>query len=150
MRVFKQIISMAMVPIMLFLLMSSMPAFAAESTPNDAIQEKQINSTQTTRTLIANDTFMMSGSHRGATRTYNYNQMEFSLLMLDQNHHFTSNTVLAVRLYDDTSGDVREWQTNAALRETISITYGHRYHFEYIVAYGTTNLEITMVIYGVN
>lgn len=153
MKTFKRITSTFLAIIMSFMLLGTNTVFAAEINTADNVNYNNSSNTtilpKSTSTLIANDTFYMSGSHTGATRTYNYTSMRFSCYVFDQNGKFT-NTVLAVRLYDDTTGEMLEWQTDSTLGQTIPITYGHRYHFQYVVAYGTSDLKIIMSIYGIN
>lgn len=55
------------------------------------------------------------------------------------------SVILAVRLHDKTTNQViQEWQSsNGSINQTISLTQGHTYIFEYLRAYGdqTVNLH---------
>lgn len=153
MKLFKRIPSFILAVVMALTVVGTNTAFAAEIDQNTTITEA--SSTATTRSglvLLVDNTFNMSGTHVGASRTYNYNAIAFDCQVRDKNGNYLPNgsTILAVRLYDDTNGAMKEWQTSSDGLVVISwpITSGHRYHFEYLVAYGTQDLKITMKIYG--
>ncbi len=140
MKLFRRINSLVLAVVMAVMLFGATTAFAAE------------NSAVPYSTQILNQTFNMTGTHVGSSRTYNYNSITFNCYFCNQNGSVlpTNGAVLAVRLYDDTTNSfVNEWQgNNGVVRGTQSITYGHKYHFEYLVAYGTQSLKINMVISG--
>lgn len=157
MKLFKRLQALSLAIVMAIMTMGTTTAFAAEPTTENAawVDAKDIEVTATYKTtIIADDTFNISGSHTGSTRTYNYNNMGFNFYFYDQNGNPLPNgsTILAVRRYDDTNGDVKEWQSsNGSIICGLSpISYGHRYHFQYLVAYGTPNVRIRMQIYVSN
>lgn len=101
--------------------------------------------------MMANidDTFNIHGFHRGSTRSYYQNSLSFNITMTNQSGQvLTDGTILAIRLVDASTGYTREWQTSSYgySVNNIPITYGGRYYFEYVVAYGTQNLKLRMRI----
>lgn len=160
MKLFKRIQSLMLATIMMVMASGTTTAFAAENAPENAVwtatESSEVSDANTAAraglVTLVNDTFNMSGTHRGASRTYNYNAIAFDCSIRDQNGNYLPNgsTILAIRLYDDTNGAMKEWQTssNGLVVMSWPITRGHRYHFEYLVAYGTQNLRINMKIYG--
>lgn len=126
-------------------------AFAAENT----VQE--VHSTQTAvpmaLTNIVKQSFNMTGSHTGSTRTYNYSGIGFTCQFTDQNgNKLNDGTILAVRMYNANTGElVREWQSSSGMiivpSPTLKVNRGGRYYFQYLVAYGTQSLRINMSIY---
>lgn len=157
MKLFKRIQALILATVMMIISSGTTTAFAAENatwvnTENVEVEHNTTTSTSSGLVLLVNDTFNMSGTHIGARRTYNYNAIAFDCTIRDQNGNALPNgsTILAIRLHDDTDGAVKEWQTSSGGLVVLShpITKGHQFHFEYLVAYGTQNLKITMKIYG--
>lgn len=61
-----------------------------------------------------------------------------------------SNTIIAVRLHDQTTGEVKEWQTSTGkLNVYANATAGHRYIFEYLVASGSGTIHVSNTVYAV-
>lgn len=96
-------------------------------------------------------TFTMTDSHRGSTRTYNNNYLNVTVSATDTNGNAV-NTVLAVRLHKSPNGEhLYEMQCAAnGLSVTsydIPITNGGTYYFQYLIAYGTQRtLRVHMII----
>lgn len=164
MKNFKRIQAMFLAVIMAVMTIGSTTAFAAESASNgstwvttdefeivgNTVSNVSENSNMIT---LVNQSFPMSGVHTGSTRTYNYYTLGFICNFTDQNGNIPSDgTILAVRLYNaSTNTFVKEWQgsNGCVLGRTIPITYGNRYYFQYLVAYGTNNLKVDMLIFTV-
>ncbi len=67
-----------------------------------------------------------------------------------QVRYSSSNTIIAVRLHDQTTGEVKEWQTSTGrLDEYTDATAGHRYIFEYLVASGSGTIHVSNTVYAV-
>lgn len=152
MKLFKRINALTLALVMAVMLFGTSTVFAAENTGNYTFSKNtDIQATPYSNKLI-DQTFNMTGTHVGSTRTYNCNSISFQCYFFNQNGTTlpANGAVLAVRLYDDTTGAfVNEWQSNnIVVTGSQSISYGHRYHFEYLVAYGTQSLKINMKIYG--
>ncbi len=135
-------------------------AFAAEVTPEEqeVVEIVSVSKDDTTASprvtgAIADDTFNISGYHRGGSRVYNcdYVWIYCHFTNTDGSSLPSGSTILAVRLYDDTTGAfVGEWQSSSGLinQRNISVVSGHRYHWEYLVAYGTQNLRLRCQLTG--
>lgn len=95
-------------------------------------------------------TFTMTDSHRGSTRTYNNNYLDFKVDATDSNGNAVS-TILAIQLYSKSNNLIREEQVwangNSYSYLNIPITSGSAYYFKYLIAYGTQRtLRVHMVI----
>lgn len=151
MKTFKRIQAMFLAVVMAVMTIGATTAFAAESSVHTELSSQAVSPASIV--TIVNQSFDMTGSHRGATRTYNYSGIGFTCQFTDQNgKQLSDGTILAVRLYNASTGElVREWQSsNGAIivaSPTLSINKGGRYYFQYMVAYGTQNLNIRMHIY---
>lgn len=136
-------------------------AFAAEDTANEEtvlLDEYIISENDTSGilpnsalTTLVNQTFYMTTKHRGSTRTYNYHNLGCICNFYDSNGKpLTDGTVLEIRLIDASTNTVVDaWQggsNGCVLGPVHSITYGGRYYFEYVVAYGTQSLKLEMLI----
>lgn len=162
MSIFKRVSTFALTLAMVFtavLGIGATTAFAAEVTPEEqevvesiTVSEEVSVSPRVTG-AIADDTFNISGYHRGGSRVYNCNYVWIFCHYTNTDGSSLPNgsTILAVRLYDDTTGAfVGEWQSSSGLisQANISVVPGHRYHWEYIVAYGTQNLRLRCQLTG--
>lgn len=140
----KRFYSLLLAVVMAIMCFGTTTAFAA--TP----QEETTVEPRAALTTLVDQTFNMSGSHTGSTRMYNVSNMSFVCSFTDQNGNLLdSNTILAIRLYDATTGQlVREWQgsRSTVLSQTFYPNPNHSYYFQYIVAHGVTNLRVHMVI----
>lgn len=153
MRLFKRIQALALAAIMAVMTIGTVPAFAAEiSEPDGAIMVTCDESgivPYASATLV-DQTFNMSYEHTGSTRRYNYDSIWFDCVFTKQDGSaLTDRTILAVRLYDATTGTkVNEWQDSSGrcYVRAFPIDRTHRYYFQYCVAYGTPNLKIHMKI----
>lgn len=135
-------------------------AFAAEVTSEKqeiietiSVSEEDVTLSPKTTGGIADDTFNISGYHRGASRVYNcsYVWIYCHFSNTDGSSLGNGNTILAARLYDDTTGAfIGEWQSSSGLlsQTNISVISGHSYHWEYLVAYGTQNLKLHCQLTG--
>lgn len=154
MKLFKRMQALALAAIMATMTFETIPAFAAEiSESEDAIIIANSNESGimpcATATLV-DQTFNMSVVHTGSTRRYNYNSIWFDCVFTNQDGSaLTDGTILAIRLYDATTGQkVTEWQDSSGrcYVNAFSIDSTHSYYFQYVVAYGTPNLRIHMKI----
>lgn len=151
MKNIKRFAALFLAVVMAVMTIGSTTAFAAEAPSEDGwIDCGYIETSSTNRYTITNDTFNMSGSHMGGIRTYNYNYVGFDLMAFPQSGGYLTNTVIVIRLYDATTKQVvKEWQCNETYNENgYPITYGHRYQFQYFIAYGTQDIKINMGIFG--
>lgn len=135
-------------------------AFAAEAMPeeceiveNTSEVVENITISPRTNSEIADDTFNIVGYHKGGSRYYycNYVWIFCSFKNANGTALPEGSTILAVRLYDDTTSTfVGEWQSSSGLinQRNISVVSGHKYHWEYIVAYGTQNLQLRSQLTG--
>lgn len=162
MKLFKRISAMMLAVIMTVMTLGTTTAFAAEPVTEDAVwvtsEEIEVVDNnelapQSAVVTVLNQSFSMSGTHTGSTRTYNYNNIGFNCSFTNQNGNTPSDgTVLAVRLYNASTGAlVNEWQgsNGYVAAPAFSINYGGRYYFKYLVAYGTQNLKINMWIFTI-
>lgn len=151
MKFINRLITSIMSFLLLFTIINTTTVQAAETRDSMFIQTNEISQARSS-ILLVDDTFNISGSHRGASRTYNYNTISFECSITDQNGNAipSGSTILAVRLYDDTDGAMKEWQTstNKIVITLHPISNGHQFHFEYLIAYGTSNVRVHMQIYG--
>lgn len=162
MKFFKRIQTFLLATIMAVMSIGSTTAFAAEkpieakTAFNSVIETDAENTTERSALVtLVHQNFKISGSHTGSSRSYGYSYITFTCLFRDQNGNQLPNgsTILAVRLYDATTGQkVNEWQgsNGVVMSQSIAINTSHRYYFQYVVAYGTANLSLEMLIQGVN
>lgn len=149
---FKRIQAFLLAAVMAVMTFGTTTAFAAEPSAVATIITDVAPADLGYQTIV-HQTFNMSGSHTGSARSYSgYNPISFICLFRNQNGtNITNGTILAVRLYDATTGaKVYEWQgsNGHVMSESIYIDQSHRYYFQYVVAYGTPNLTIEMHIGG--
>ncbi len=99
--------------------------------------------------LDVDDTFWITNSYTGSTRTYYGNTLRYAITVTDANGNAV-NSVLAVRLYNSKDSMIREYQFNAdggQYNREISISSGSSYYFKYLLAYGSVRtLKIRMQI----
>lgn len=158
MKVLKKIQALILVAIIAIMSFGT-TAFAAEVSPKNSVTERfscteeipdDVNSIQPRiLTTIVDQSFTMSSVHTGSTRTYNYNNLGAICTFTDMNGNIPADgTILAIRLYDSNNNLVKEWQGNGGnvICNTVGINYGGRYYFKYLVAYGTQNLKLHMLI----
>ena len=150
MKKFKRILSLFFAVFMAVMTVGATTAFAAETNVKADYMDNSVSPAATT--TIVNQTFNISGSHTGSVRTYNCNGIGFTCTFKDQNGNpLTDGSILAVRLYTRSGQLVKEWQGSNGMivvaSPSINLTYGGRYYFQYIVAYGTPNMRINMNIY---
>lgn len=99
-----------------------------------------------------NQTFTMTSSHRGSSRSYNGNYLDVITSITDANGN-SVGTLLAIRLCDHNTGknltEVQCWADGSTnVYYNIPITQGKLYYFQYLVAYGSqqtlrVHMEIT-------
>lgn len=163
MNIFKRVSTFALTLAMVFtavLGIGATTAFAAEVTPEEqeivetfSVSEEAVTISPRATGGIANDTFNISGYHRGASRVYNCNYVWIYCTFTNTDGSYLENgsTILAARLYDDTTGAfINEWQSSSGLlhQANIPVVSGHSYHWEYLVAYGTQNLRLHCQLVG--
>lgn len=160
MKKFKRFHALLLAIIMVLMCFGTTTAFAAESTREELVSAGTISVENANANeysvapaaleTVLHQTFNISGAHTGSTRTYNYDQISFICTFKDRNgNDLSDGTILAVRLYDATTGTkVNEWQgsNGVVMTQLFSIDKTHRYYFQYLVAYGTTNLSLDMLI----
>lgn len=99
--------------------------------------------------LNVDNTFHVTGSHTGSSRTYYGNTLRYQITVTDVNGN-SANNILAIQLYDSTNYMMREyqvWADGSNYQYDIPISYGGKYYFKYLLAYGTTRtLKVHMVI----
>lgn len=134
MKTFKRIQVMLLAVIMAVMTIGTTTAFAAER-----------------NTVVSNlfkEGYNITTTHSSAGQTFDIPENASEVLF--EARYSNSNTVVAVRLHDQTTGEVREWQTtNGRLDIYASVTQGHRYIFEYLVAYGTGTVYVSNTVYAV-
>lgn len=96
-------------------------------------------------------TFTMTSSHRGASRSYGGNKLNISMSATDSKGNAV-NTILAAQLREHYTEDfLCELQCSAngqpVHRYDINITSGKLYYIQYLIAYGTQKtVKVHMVI----
>lgn len=153
MKLFKQIQALMLAVIMAVMTIGSTTAFAAETTNEEVLVPESTSVTtmenRSGLTTLVNQSFSMSGTHTGSTRTYNRNNLGVICSFTDMNGNTPADgTILSIQLYDASGNFVTEWQgsNGSVLGPTVPITYGGRYYFRYAVAYGTQNLKLHVLI----
>ena len=152
MKVFKKIQALVMVAIIAITSLGT-TAFAAEVSPRNSVTEEVSADENIIQprvlTTIVDQSFSMSGVHTGSTRTYNYYNLGAICTFTDMNGNIPSDgTILAIRLYDSNNNLIKEWQGSRGnvLCTPVGIKNGGRYFFKYLVAYGTQNIKVNMLI----
>ena len=152
MKVLKKIQALTLVAIIAIMTFGTTP-FATEVPPKNPVTEEISDDGNNIQprilTTIVDQSFTMSSVHTGSTRTYNYNNLGAICTFTDMNGNIPADgTILAIRLYDSNNNLVKEWQGNGGnvICNTVGINYGGRYYFKYLVAYGTQNLKVHMLI----
>lgn len=152
MKVLKKIQALTLVAIIAIMSFGT-TAFATEVSPKNSVTEEISDDGNNIQprilTTIVDQSFTMSSVHTGSTRTYNYNNLGAICTFTDMNGNIPADgTILAIRLYDSNNNLVKEWQGNGGnvICNTVGINYGGRYYFKYLVAYGTQNLKLHMLI----
>lgn len=93
--------------------------------------------------------FNMTTSHTGSTRTYYGNAIRFGVIITDTNGNAVDN-IVAIRLYHSSGRLISEdqvWCNGVQNNREVAISYGSSYYFQYLLAYGTTRtLRVRMII----
>lgn len=159
MKTFKHFSSLMLVAIMMICSVN-ITAFAAENNTlpkSDTVIEFEItpeiasNSGEVAvaTTVLANDTFNVTGTHTGSTRTYYGNTFNYHITITDTNGNPVGN-ILSVQLYNSSNSQVDEkqfWADGKTYVCGYNIPYGSAYYFKYALAYGDMRtLKIHMVI----
>lgn len=156
----KRFYALLLAVIMAIMSIGTTTAFAAETTREEfisieTVSVENVNDDESgvmpaVLETVLHQTFSISGVHTGSTRTYNLDQISFICTFKDSNNQtLTDGTILAIRLYDATTNTlVQEWQDSDGdiVTQMFSINRSHRYYFQYLVAYGTQNLNLEMLI----
>lgn len=105
-------------------------------------------------TSFVNNTFNVTNSHTGSSRTYSGKYLRYTITITDINGNPVNN-ILAVRLYDSNNTLKREdqfWADGGLnIIQNIPINSGTAYHFQYLLAYGTSRtLRVHMEISSYN
>lgn len=176
MKLFKRINALTLTVIMVVMLLGTSTAFAAEPVAEGTVfaepqvidvVENEDGSREITleftpsaeqtdigispySSVFLDQTFSMTGSHTGSTRTYNANSVQLSVYMTKTNgERLTDGTVLEVRFKEaSTNTPIHAFQTSSYNTTTgfFPITYGGRYYMQYVIAYGTQSVRIRMVV----
>lgn len=93
--------------------------------------------------------FNMTTSHTGSTRTYYGNTLRYGISVTDANGNAVDN-IVAIRLYRSNGSLVSEdqvWCNGIRNVREAPISSGSAYYFKYLLAYGTTRtLKVHMYI----
>lgn len=125
-------------------------AFAA---PLQETTEDEVTLFDASGTPKIDQSFNFVTTHTGSVRTYNSNTISYRIwFWKGDGSTLTDGTILAVRLYTESGVLVQENQFGQSSNgygvvNDIPITYGGRYYFQYVVAYGTPSLRVWMRIY---
>lgn len=141
----------------------SVPVSAAEVKENDTeiIKSYDFEITPTAESIemplstsTVDNTFNVLNSHTGSSRTYSGNYLRYSITITDTNGNPVNN-ILAVRFFDSNNTLKREdqfWADGSLnIIQNIPINAGASYHFQYLLAYGTSRtLRVHMEISSYN
>lgn len=104
-------------------------------------------------TSSVDNTFNVTGSHTGSTRSYSGSKLRYSIRITDTNGN-AANNILAVRFCQNgrTLREDQYWANGStSVVQGIPISSGQSYYFQYLLAYGTTRtLKVHMVISSYN
>lgn len=99
--------------------------------------------------MSINQTFNVTGSHTGSTRTYYSSTLSYQITVTDVNGNPAGN-ILSVQLYDSSNSLINEyqlWANGQTSWNNIPISYGAAYYFKYVLAYGDMRtLKVHMII----
>ena len=143
MKKFKRIQALLLALVMALMTFGTTTAFAATAVETEAVQPRVIRAIQILKESSGGITTSRSAAGQAFTSTSNELQFEAS--------YSASNTIVAIRLHDQTTGSiVDEWQSsNGSFLHNVNVTKGHRYIFEYLVAYGSGTVYVTNTVYAV-
>lgn len=151
MKLFKRISSLFLAFAMVITVLGSATAFAAESTapvPDNATSDVTNGSPIQGRSVGSEITTDYIGAlpHAGNYFIAPTNQLYFAVTFYPGNR----SVILSVKLHDDTTHSlVQEWQSSTgSITQTVNVTAGHRYVFEYQRAYGTATITGHNTIYS--
>lgn len=145
MKHFKRIYIILLAVIVTVMSFTTTTAFAAEIYPEQLLSSTAENiekeySARTVRVLV-NEEATISTTHSVAGTPFVFQETR---LIFDVDYTPSSGTVVAVRLHDQTTGEVREWQSsNGTIVQSVYLTPGHSYIFEYLLASGSGSLTLT-------
>ena len=111
-------------------------AFAATAVETEAVQPRVIRAIEILKESSGGITTSKSAAGQAFTSTSNELQFEAT--------YSASNTIVAIRLHDQTTGSVA-----GEFLKNVNVTKGHRYIFEYLVAYGSGTVYVTNTVYAV-
>lgn len=133
MKTFKRIQAMFLAVVMAVMTIGATTAFAAER----SIVERR---------LFPPEGFSISTTHSAAGQSFTSpsNELHFEASFSK------SNTIVAIRLHDQTTGAVTEWQDSTGKFDVyVNVTAGNSYIFEYLVASGSGTVYVSNAIYAV-
>lgn len=151
MKNFKRIQAMFLAVIMAVMTIGTTTAFAAEglSMKNVSNQEENIITSGTYDALITKDTCSITTSKSAAGKSFICltGTIKFNATF----NQVDGNTILAVRLYQVTSGGnrlLKEWQSSSgSIRDSINVSSNGTYIFEYLLARGNKTVSVSNSIY---
>lgn len=153
MKTFKCFSSLMLVAIMMICSVST-TAFAAENntlSESNTVMEFEITPEMMSRsgTVVANNTWNVTGTHTGSTRAYYGNTLRYQITVTDVNGNPVGN-MISLQLYTSSNAKIYEkplWADGNEVRENIPISYGSSYYFKYALAYGDMRpLKVHMII----
>ncbi len=152
MKTFKRIQAMVLATIMSVMTLGTTTAFAAEDTMNNTREDIPVVSESNAGivpldSLRFMDSVTISTTHSESGRNFvaGSNNLRF-----DASFTTGGNPIVAIRLHDVSAGGVviREWQSsNGKIQDTVGVTRGRTYVFEYLVAYGSRSVQVSNVIF---
>lgn len=143
MKKFKRIQALFLALVMALMTFGTTTAFAATAVETEAVQPRTIRAFEILKDFSGGITTSRSAAGQAFTSTSNELLFEAS--------YSASNTIVAVRLHDQTTGSVvGEWQTSTGyVDDYVNVTKGHTYIFEYLVAYGSGTVYVSNTVYAV-
>lgn len=143
MKKFKRIQALFLTLVMALMTFGTTTAFAATAVETEAVQPRTTRAIEILEDYSGGITTSRSAAGQAFTSTSN--ELRFEI------NYSATNTIVAVRLHDQTTGSVvGEWQDSSGdFYKHVQVTKGHTYIFEYLVAYGSGTVYVTNTVYAV-